>query len=137
MKIKCNVYIIFGILCRVLFAPQTAAHTIQTMDGAVLQACHIKVSQQLILFSVLINYFIISATTILVVGVYDNVLQTFFFLMIYLECVSMSKREVVSNLVQILLYIPNTAIPLWFNLLLSAKSIKDFNIFSSVELNWN
>lgn len=52
---------------------------VQTMDGAVLQTCHIKVSQQLILFVVLINYFIISTTAILVVGVLDNVSQTFSF----------------------------------------------------------
>ena len=65
-------------------------------------------------------------------------LANIFFLMIYLECVLCQREKLyVSNLVQILLYIPNTAIPLWFNLLLSAKSIKDFNIFSSVELNWN
>ena len=52
-------------------------------------------------------------------------LANIFFLMIYLECVLCQREKLyVSNLVQILLYIPNTAIPLWFNLLLSAKSIK-------------
>ena len=84
------------------------------MDGAVLQACHVKVSQQLILFAVLINYFIIS-TTIQVVGVLDKVLHCKHFLsfMIYdlFRVCSMSKREVVSNLVQIQIYIPTRQYP--------------------------
>jgi hypothetical protein len=107
------------------------------MDAAVLQACHIKVSQQLILFAGLINYFIISTTTILVVGVLDNVLQTFSFLYdLFRACPIYVQERSCVQLVQILLYIRIRQYPSGLIFYQVQYNILILYI-SSVELNWN